>query len=212
MNVKKRSIDCQQYADCMEEIKHRTRILDNALAPFRNSGHSSVANCELAALQMRKIYELIAFAGISANKERYQRIRSAYEKDWNLSKIVGFISNVNPDFLPVPIYEIEGTPLEVKEKDEPRITKQQLVKRHGSLGAVLHAQSPYRRQPDYNSWFEKIASWRDESIALLNTHKVTIDDETWFRVVMKTAKDGNVQVATMSLIKDRMLDPGSSPG
>lgn len=197
-------MDWKKYAACMEEIKHRTKILDEALNPYRNGHHLSVANCELASLQMRKIYELIAFASISANKERYRTVRTSYEKDWNLAKIVGFISNINPDFLPLAIYEVdsgdEDVRFEVKEKDTPKLSKGELVGRHGKLGGILHAQNPYRKPPDYEAWFKKLVEWRDEAVALLSNHRVTIDDKTWFRVVMQTQDKGEVQVATMSLV------------
>jgi len=197
-------VDWERYAACMEEIKRRTSILDKSLAPFRQSATVSVANCELAALQLRKIYELIAFATISANKNRYIRLRKSYEKDWNLAKIVKFISSGNPNFLPQPIYEVEsdleGVRFDVKVKDVPILTKEELISRHGKLGDVLHAQNPYRNPPNYRDWLEHLTNWRDEVVGLLNTHKVKIDEDHWFRVVMQGEVDGLVQVATMSAV------------
>ena len=190
----------------MEEIKRRTTILNDALRVFQTQVLVSVPNCELACLQLRKMYELIAFATLSANRERYARIRQSYEKDWDIAWITKLIENVNPRFLPIPITEEEtGDPnirFNIVEKPAPRLDRRELVRRHGILSDMLHAQNPYRPSPDYKKWFERVVIWRDELVALLNVHRAIIDDRTFYRVAMQTDETGDVQVAVMELFKE----------
>ena len=179
--------------------------MDDALSVFRSEGTLSVPNCELACLQLRKMYELIAFASLSANRVRYSRIRQSYEKDWDIARITKLIENVNPRFLPVPITEEEtGDPsvrFNIVEKVSPRLDRKELVRRHGILADMLHAQNPYRVFPDYKKWFERAVLWRNELVSLLSLHQVVVDDRTWYRVAMHTKDGGEVQVAVMTLLE-----------
>ncbi len=188
----------------MEEIKRRIEILDDALSHFRNQSIMSVPNCEFYCLQLRKIYELISFATLSANRERYARIRISYEKDWDISRITKFIENVNPRFLPVAITE---TPTEdpkilyeIVEKVGPKLDRREFVRRHGIISDMIHAQNPYRKSPDYRVWFERVAKWRDEIVDMLSIHQAIIDEYTFYRVVMNAVGTGKVQVAVMTAV------------
>ena len=194
--------DPNGYTLCMEEIKRRTNILDEALTIFRQNGTVSVPNCELSCLQLRKIYELLAFSSLSANREKYARLRSSFEKDWDINRITKIIENLNPNFLPIAITEIEaekdGVRYEIIDDPSQKFTRGELVKRHGQLSQMLHAFNPYRKVPDYAHWLMKASEWRDDLVATLNVHRVDIERERiFYRVAMDTLPDGDVQVAVM---------------
>lgn len=191
------------YASCMEEIKKRTTILDDAMGAYRTAQNASVPNVELACLQLRKIYELVAFAALSANKEKYSRLRQSFEKDWDIARIARIIENANPDFLPVAIKEVhgEGEHPEIIDVQGLNFTRAKLVERHGRVSTLMHAQNPYRRAPDYRAWHDRVIEWRDEVISVLNLHRVRIDgDKTFYRVAMSTLPNNDVQVAVFELV------------
>lgn len=196
--------DWERYLACMEEIKKRIQIFDEAMGPFRISGISSVPNCELACLQLRKVYELIAFATLSANREKYSRIRASYEKDGDIARITKIIENINPDFLPIAIAEkitlIPDEIVEIIEDPLRKLDRKTLVKRYGQISDILHAQNPYRPLPDYKKWQERLAKWRDEVVDILSLHKAIVDtDRIFYRVTMSAIPNGEIQVAVFEL-------------
>jgi hypothetical protein len=185
----------------MAEIKNRISMFDEAMKYFRSAGVMTVANVELACLQLRKIYELIGFSALAANKARYAEIRGRYEKDWNLPAILKEIESFNPNFLPVRFSDEDDETLgpirQMVRADEFKFTRLNLTKFHGELGEVLHAQNPYKPMFDYRPWFQKCIERRDFIIKVLSNHAVEIvKDEVFYRITM-TGSQGEIQVAVM---------------
>ena len=69
---------------------------------------------ETIGLQFRKIFELIAFASLSANKKLYAAAYANFAKHWEASKLIANLHRINPDFYPVPIV--------ITPAAEPKIT------------------------------------------------------------------------------------------
>ncbi len=201
--------DRDRYYDCMAEIKNRISIFDEAMKFYRAAGDMTVGNIELACLQLRKVYELIGFASLAANKARYAEMRSKYEKDWNLPVILKEIEAFNPNFLPVRFSEVPdekfGPNGKIERSDEFKFTRASLVSLHGELGEVLHAQNPYKPQYDYRPWFERCIQRRDFIIKVLSNHAVEImKDEIFYRVVMN-GSEGEIQVAEFVIVPGELV-------
>ena len=187
--------DSDKYLACMEELKRRFAVLDEALAPFRDRNLVAVPNLELACLQLRKIYELVAFAALATNRERYSEVRKAYEKDWNLAEVLKVIEKLNPHSFPIAYKDVDG---EIFDIPELKFTRASLTKLHGELGSVLHARNPYAPEIDFRSRLDKCCQERDRARTILNFHRVWPDphrDQTFYLVQMHTLPDGAVQVA-----------------
>ncbi len=181
-------------------------MFDEAMKYFRGSGDMTVANVELACLQLRKIYELIGFAALAANKARYGEIRKRYEKDWNLPVILREIEAFNPNFLPVRFSEADdpdfGPHGKMVREDEFKFTRANLTALHGELGEVLHAQNPYKPMFDYRPWFQRCLDRRDFIIKVLSNHAVDIEkDEVFYRVTMNDSQ-GEIQVMVMVAVQE----------
>lgn len=192
--------DWQKYQVCMEELKKRFAILDDALHSFRREGVIAVPNAELACLQLRKIYELIAFASLATNRERYAQIRRQYQKDWNLAEVLRLVENINPNSFPVAYRNQNGEIIDIPNLSFDRHT---LARLHGDFGEILHAKNPYNDATDYRAWLAKCAEQRDRALQILNFHRVWPDpnkDQTFYLVQMHTLPDGAVQVSVFEKV------------
>lgn len=187
----------------MQELIKRLGLFESAMAPYVQQGAIAIANCELAALQLRKMYELVGFASISANKGRYSAARKRYEKDWNLADILNQIERLNPAFLSISLVENwnAGTPAAphgISEGTE-RFEKKTLLEHHGRLGNILHARNPYSSPVDYGSWHEWMIERRNELVAIMECHAVMIEyQKTMYRVAMRDAETDDVLVVVMN--------------
>ena len=180
-------------------------LLDQALAPYRKHGTMTVPNLEMAALQLRKVYELIAFASIAANKSKYADFRAKYEKSWNLAEILKVIERFNPKFLPVRFEDATATNntemLRIVSVEDMKYTRENLSSLHGALATILHAHNPYKPHVDYPKWFSSIAKQRDDAIKILSCHTAEIvPDKLFYRVVMNGIPTGEIQVAVMEIV------------
>ena len=192
--------DWAKYQACMEEVKKRFAILDDALLTFRKDKVIGIPNLELACLQLRKIYELIAFAALATNRERYSKIRTRYEKDWNLSEVLRLVEKLNPHSFPVACRQIDGDIV-----DQPGLffNRDSLARLHGELGDILHAKNPYADEINYRKWIKKCCIQRDEALSILNFHRVWPDpakEQTFYFVQMHTLPKGEIQVAVFEKI------------
>ena len=188
----------------MEELKRRIAVLDDAMRPFRSRQEMTVPNLELAALQLRKCYELVGFASISANRQRYGRIRKRFEKDWKLSEILNRIEALNPQFLPQGVRLLEGDgsaghPHGIESK-ELEFKKADLLRYHGMLGPLMHAANPYGKQIDYLKWHKWLCSRRDELVDLLSNHVANIEfQRTFYLCSMRVLPNDEVSVSIFNI-------------
>ena len=195
--------DWRKYWFCMEELKKRFAILDDALSTFRKDSIASVPNVELASLQLRKIYELIGFAALATNRERYGAVRARYEKDWNLAEVLKLVEQINPHSFPAAYRDVGG---DIVDLPKLQFTRKSLTRLHGELGTILHARNPYRGELDYNFWARKCCSHRDNALEILNFHRVWPDpakDQTFYLVQMHTLPKGDIQVAVFDKIDEQ---------
>ena len=194
------------YADCMTEIKSRMKIVEEALSNYQLGGKgSSVPRVELACLQMRKVYELVVFAGLAANVKRYSTIRKRFEKEWNLKEIVRQIKSFNPNFLPIAfrdeIPKAESGILNMSEKDGLMFTPEKIIQSHGRFGKILHAQNPYAVQEDYKAWAKEVIQCSNEVVSILSNHIVVVEpDDVIYRVCLAAGPQKSVQVVTMAAV------------
>src|SRR2546428_9495791 len=98
----------QLYRKQMIEVKRRLIAIDRILGAKKGKPRTLTEDYdnEFMWLQLRKVVELVAFSAIAADKERYVALRlqqnanSNYQNDWRAEKILGHLSNINPEFLP----------------------------------------------------------------------------------------------------------------
>ena len=168
----------QAYANCMGQIKARIALVDQFLAEWRSQSVATDLACELAALQLRKIYELIAFSAMSADLQKYSAVKGAFARDRNFAEIIARLSKLNPDFLPKPILRVSsqemGVNWHMEERPEAALSKDDLLYRHGFLGKFLHASNPFGAGNNPSAALLRFDTWVREIAALLSQHRYVV--------------------------------------
>ena len=191
--MREEAYDFPIYIRCMEEVKWRIGVLDDAVLSYRQNENPKISDFELAALQLRMCYEIIGFSLISANKKLYSALRIQYEKDWNFCEILKSIERINKNFLPISIKK------DSTENNEENLKKQQLSEYHGKLGNILHASNPYANEVDFLKWFDWIIERRDEIVKWLSKHMITPGDNRAVAMVyMSFGPSGEVAYMVLS--------------
>ena len=168
----------QIYTNCMREIKERIAVTDQFLTDWREQNVATALACEISALQLRKIYELVAFSAISADLEKYSVVSKKFAKDWDFNAIIKTIANLNPDFLPKPTRRVpsqaEGVKWHIEERSEAELSKEDLLFRHGYLHRFLHATNPFGKSYEPREVLLRFDTWLREIALLLSQHRYVI--------------------------------------
>ena len=77
--------DIEKYGAVMKEIKLRTEVITLFLSGQREALYGATT-IETIGLQFRKIFELIAFASLAANRQDYSLSYRDFEKHWEAAK------------------------------------------------------------------------------------------------------------------------------
>jgi hypothetical protein len=86
----------------MQEIRDRLGLVD-AVGGHTISTSVQVFDIELEYLQIRKCLELIAFASLIANKDKYSAAHANFASHWKAKQMLECIEKLNPDFYPLPV-------------------------------------------------------------------------------------------------------------
>jgi hypothetical protein len=170
-----RDEDIQKYAEVMKEIKLRTEVIDLFLRGALTA-HYLPTTVETIGLQFRKIFELIAFASLAANRHEYSAVYSDFAKHWEAAKLIKNLRRINADFYPKPVVEAPSTDPRARHELKPRssdfLTEAELVKAHGTCGALMHAANPFNAPILYDRYLIEFRKWFSGTINLLNNHQV----------------------------------------
>ena len=82
-----------KYADCMEEIKRRTEVVNCFLTRKCHAMYVQTT-AESVSLQIRKILELIVLASLAADRSEYAKLRKNFQKDWKANRILETLEKV----------------------------------------------------------------------------------------------------------------------
>src|SRR5882724_396089 len=93
--------DRKLYRNCMQEIRFRLSFVRDLRK--QNGTGSVVIDKELVFLQLRKMLELIAFASLTANREKYAAAHNTFSRHWKAKAMLEELAKLNPDFYPLPV-------------------------------------------------------------------------------------------------------------
>jgi hypothetical protein len=180
--------DAQKYCSLMSEIKRRTAVIDGFSSGVTHALYAATT-VESVYLQFRKILELIALGSLVANKETFSNVYENFSKYWNAEFLVKDIERINPDFYPRPIIQQvsskPGTKMDLLDRSNDYLTKEELIKLYKKCGAVLHSGNPYGSQIDYAYHEGMIPHWREKIVNLLNAHLIRlINDPNLYLIQM----------------------------
>ena len=133
--------DIEKYATTMKEIKLRTEVINLFLSGQREAKYVPTT-VETIGLQFRKIFKLMAFASLAANRDQYARVYADFAKHWEIAKLLKNLQRINPNFYPKPVMEVPsdlpGMVHGLTDRDADYLTRAELTAAHGRCGALMH--------------------------------------------------------------------------
>lgn len=186
--------DLAKYCQCMEEIKRRIDLV-RLYVSGATLGREEF-DYELISLNLRKILELIAFASLVANKEKYSAAHKKYLHEWRTNKLLENIEKLNPDFYPKALKPVEVLDNGVKHfpvSDKPFLSRAEFTKLLNLCNDILHAWNPYTPRERKVDFERHISEWVDKIQWLLDVHYVRLaGNKDVIVVVMHDQPDGKV--------------------
>ncbi len=196
--------DSQVYANCITEIKQRLEIIKK---PPCKDFLEGLLYIEFICLQIRKICELFAFSTMTANRQEYMKLRTEFEKDWNYTRIIKYVTKVNNKYFPEPLNPIMD--------DKGKITRYEGIKNdflnienitdiYNQCCDYVHAQNYYKdltniypqKYEDFVIWIDRFRVWREKFVKLLNCHVIGVNTTELKRIFIThmNAEYSNVDV------------------
>jgi hypothetical protein len=133
--------------------------------------------------------ELIAFGSLIANRDAYSTAYSKISKTWNAGDLLRELGEINPNFYPVPIIQVQskvaGVFMEHKKREPADyLTQDEFKEVYGRCGVMAHAANPYGKGIDLKYYKEKIPQWCKHIVNLLNAHEIHLVDRPGIYVVL----------------------------
>lgn len=175
----------------MEQVKRRLRVIRTLAAGKARSGDDN-ADAEFACLQTRKALELVAFATLSANRERYAQVRADVATEWRAKQILARLRKMNRDFYPKPLVEAPtGRPghRRFDNVTEGFLTEDEFVFLYDKCSEALHELNPFRSEPRRIDLRRHLADWADRIEKLLAWHYVRLVDQDDILLAQLTARE-----------------------
>ena len=164
------------------------------------SGATPVGNgdqiAELIFVQFRKTLEEIAFASLSANKEKYAEVHANFSKHWRAKDMLAIMDKVNPDFYPVPRPAPVETAPRLKHFGEPLadgfVTRDDFILLYNASSEGLHTRNPYKEGNSTINIKYTVQEWVTRFQRLLSWHSVALlNGSVW---IVNIPGEGNVHV------------------
>jgi hypothetical protein len=168
-----------RYCNCMEEIRHRLGIVAS-LGEHKISTGTKETDIELAFLQLRKSLEVLAFASLIANKDKYSIAHANFASHWKAKGMLECIEKLNPDFYPVPLELPKLLDTGVKHCDriaDGFITKPEFELLYDKSSEVLHSRNPFTTKDPVIKLVYSTKQWVERIQRLLAFHLVRLVDE-----------------------------------
>lgn len=185
--------DAQLYQNCMAEIRDRVNLVKSVGARQVTTG-SNVFDSEIALLQLRKVLELIAFASLTANREKYAAAHEKFSAFWRAKDMLRDLEKINPNFYPMPIQKprLQSDGIKHCAAVDGFLTKDDFVSLYDVTGDVLHVRNPFSTQDPVIPMRYNTRQWLERIQALLASHIMhLVDGNVW---VVEIPEQGSVRM------------------
>lgn len=189
-------IYCSSMAQIRDHINVVQMIMSSGIhvgLPGKSALQDQTA--ELIFVQFRKVLEGLAFASLSANREKYSEVHANFSKHWRAKDMLAVMDTANPEFYPVPM----SPPLETAPGKyyfgEPPVdgffTREDFIFLYKCSSEALHTHNPYREgDPTINIKYT-VQEWVARLQKLLAWHRThLLNGEIW---VVHIPGEGNVR-------------------
>jgi hypothetical protein len=191
----------KRYETLLLQVKVRHEFANSALAgPTLDWRH-----VEIAALNLRKVIELVALGGLVSNLAEVRQVSSAFDRqNWNQARKL--LRQVNPRFWPVPSRQTPGegrADFELVDVTEPYLTEEEAGKAFGVTSELLHATNPFRPEPDIGVALISLQDISRKVSALLSHHHIFFTDKRFMAIALMNGSDpvGSIQVSLWTVVE-----------
>lgn len=163
------------YCSALDDIRARLDVVD---AICRNQITTGAENFdyEIAAINLRKALEHIAFGSLMANRSVYEPFHKDIQKIWRAKQLLERLEKINPHFYPQPLEQ----PTIAQEPKAPRhfhfenlttgfLTRSEFVVLYDSCSEVIHSQNPFSGKSTINFGLPPL-EWAERVRRLLSFH------------------------------------------
>ena len=171
----------EKYRTLMEGVKLRIALIDKIMTGEHKL--PDVPMLESAALQLRKVLELIAFGSLVANKKAYSAAHANFAGEWNAKKLLAKVGRLNPNFYPTPVKQtrphIPGIQIQHEKILNGYLTKVEFVRAYQQCSELIHTTNPYSGAPplDLKAYSKDFFEWRQKIVTLLSLHELHLFNE-----------------------------------
>lgn len=184
--------DAHLYVNCMGEVRERINFV--AGLPTGNQVNvSPVVEKEIVFLQLRKTLELIAFASLTANRDKFAAVHSKFASFWRAKDMLRDLEKVNQNFYPMPLQKpvLRSGVKHMEPLASGFLTKDDFVALYDVSSEFLHVANPFstrnpiiRMRYNVNQWLKRIKT-------LLELHVMhLVDGKAW---VVQVPEQGSVK-------------------
>jgi len=131
--------------------------------------------CERAALQIRKVLELIVLSSLVTNRESLEAVSVAF-RDHDAAKARKLVRKFNPYYWPTPVWQFpiaEGVWMPIPVKDG-FLTEGDWRRAFGMTSKLVHAVSPFRKLPNPATSKDALKELLASILVLLKEHYVAL--------------------------------------
>ncbi|MYN04732.1 hypothetical protein GTP41_21800 [Pseudoduganella sp. DS3] len=158
----------KKYSNSLNEIRLRLAVLESMCQGSLTTG-SEYFDYELAAVNLRKILENIAFGSLTANSRAYEGVYAGIEKIWRAKELLDKLERMYVDFYPKPLEPpviTDGIPrkLHFELLTSGFLTRVEFVELYDLCSSVIHSQNPFKPSATINfrlsvmEWVHRIRS------------------------------------------------------
>jgi hypothetical protein len=188
--------DLELYASLLREIKARMAVAEQLLAATPRSQ----PNCDLIALELRVVLELLVLGSLITNRNELTAVRAALHKT-DASAARKLAKRMNPGYWPKPSRQVADGPKKWKLDPitEGYLTEDEWGPAYGYLSDILHATNPFKQTPYLGRPLEPVYERASEIVrrlvVLLDHHTVELVDREYILIaMMQTKETGDVAV------------------
>lgn len=177
----------------MQEIRDRLALVE-AVGQHKISTSVETFDIELVFLQLRKCLELIAFASLIANKDKYSAAYANFASHWKAKGMLECIEKLNPDFYPLPVKQPTVLANGVKHLDlvpNGFLTRSEFVTLYEKSSEFLHSRNPFTTKDPVVKLGYSTKEWLSRIKCLLKLHVThLVDGSVW---IIEIPNDGPVR-------------------
>lgn len=136
-----------QYCGFLNDIRLRLELVRFICKGSLTVG-TELFDYELAAVNLRKVLELIAFGSLTANKLAYSAAYAGIEKKWRAKALLDELEKIHPDFYPKPLLypavtEAISRQLHFDFQDAGFLTRDEFIELYDLCSKVIHTRNPF---------------------------------------------------------------------